>query len=104
MNPGSTTYYFGTSDGKDTLSFGAYTTGNIVVAVDAAYGATSSFTWSAGSFASATATVGTMNMGSGGQGTLYLSGVTGTATGGTGTGLTNVTFVTVSTATITALG
>ena len=46
-----------------------------------------------------------MNMGSGGTGTLFLSNITGSdTTGASGKGLTNITFVTVSTATITALG
>ena len=99
------TYYFGASDGKDTLSFGSFTAGTgLTIAVDAAYGATSAFIWSAGSFASGAATLGTMNMGSGGDGVLYLSGVTGTSTGAAGTGIGNISFVTVSTATITALG
>ena len=86
-------------------AFGSFTAGGLTIAVDAAYGATSGFDWSAGAFNAATATVGTMNMGSGGTGTLYLSGVTGTdTTGASGKGLSNITFVTVSTATITALG
>ena len=38
----STTYYFGKTDGKDTLAFGSFTGGkNVVIAVDAAYGSTS---------------------------------------------------------------
>ena len=38
----TTTYYFGKTDGKDTLSFGALTgSQELVIAVDAAYGATS---------------------------------------------------------------
>ena len=45
------TYYFGASDGNDTLSFGVFTAGsNLTIAVDAAYGATSGFEWSAGAF------------------------------------------------------
>ena len=60
------TYFFGASDGADTLSFGSFTAGGgLTIAVDAAYGATSGFDWSAGAFNAATATVGTMNMGSG---------------------------------------
>ena len=41
------TYYFGKTDGKDTLSFGAFTAGaGLTIAVDAAYGATSGIQFS----------------------------------------------------------
>ena len=44
----TTTYYFGKTDGKDTLSFGSFTAGadGLVIAVDAAYGATSGIQFS----------------------------------------------------------
>ena len=43
----TTTYYFGKTDGKDTLSFATTTAGtNLVIAVDASYGATSGVTYS----------------------------------------------------------
>ena len=102
------TYYFGASDGDDTLSFSTLTAGTgLTIAVDAAYGATSGYEWSAGAFTAATATQGRITFGSGSDGTgkLFLAGVTGTdATGGAGKGLTYISFVTVSTATITELG
>ena len=38
------TYYFGATDGADTLAFGAFTSGaGLTIAVDASYGATSTF-------------------------------------------------------------
>ena len=80
------------------------TASGLTIAVDGAYGATSGYVWAGGAFTSATSTLGQVNFGSGAAtGTLFLSEVTGTATTA-GAGLTGITFVTVSTATITALG
>ena len=56
---GTTTYYFGKTDGKDTLSFNSLTgTDGLVIAVDAAYGATSGVQFS-GDLDAATGTSGT---------------------------------------------
>ena len=76
----------------------------LTIAVDAAYGATSNYVWAGGAFSAASSTLGQVNFGSGAAtGTLFLSAVTGTATTA-GAGLTGITFVTVSAASITALG
>ena len=102
----STTYYFGKTDGKDTLSFGALTgSTNLVVAVDAAYGATSGIQFS-GDLDAATGTSGTITFNNA-ELVLQLepsSSTTSLASEAAGAGLTYVSFVTVSTATITALG
>ena len=56
----TTTYYFGKTDGKDTLSFATTTSGaNLVIAVDASYGATSGVTYS-GDLDAGTGTSGTI--------------------------------------------
>ena len=76
----------------------------LTVAVDGAYGATSNYVWAGGNFSSAG-----FDAWSGELWiwwwfrNLFMSAVTGTATTA-GAGLTGITFVTVSTATITALG
>ena len=104
---GTTTYYFGKTDGKDTLSFGVLTgSKNLVIAVDAAYGATSGIQYS-GDLDAGTGTSGTItfnNAESGvATGTLFLNNVTGSSEAA-GAGVSYVSFVTVSTATITELG
>ena len=104
---GTTTYYFGKTDGKDTLSFGVLTgSANLVIAVDAAYGATSGIQYS-GDLDAGTGTSGTItfnNAESGvATGTLFLNNVTGSSEAA-GAGVSYISFVTVSTATITELG
>ena len=104
---GTTTYYFGKTDGKDTLSFGILTgSKELVIAVDAAYGATSGVQFS-GDLDAATGTSGTITFNNAetgvATGTLFLNNVTGSSEAA-GAGLSYVSFVTVSTATITALG
>ena len=103
----TTTYYFGKTDGKDTLTFAnVATSGGITIAVDAAYGSTAGILYS-GNLDAGTGTSGTItfnNAESGvATGTLFLSNVTG-GSEAQGAGITNITFVTVSTSTITALG
>ena len=103
----SNTYYFGKADGKDTLSFTAFTSGaGLTIAVDASYGATSGIQFS-GDLDDKTGTSGTLTFNNAetgvATGTLFVNNVTGSSEA-VGRGLTNLTFVTVSTATITALG
>ena len=68
----STTYYFGKTDGKDTLAFGSFTGGkNVVIAVDAASGATSGVQFS-----------GVLDAGTGTSGTITFNNAdSGVATG-----------------------
>ena len=104
---GTSTYYFGKTDGKDTLSFGSLTgSQQLVVAVDAAYGATSGIQFS-GDLDAATGTSGTITFNNAeagvATGTLFLNNVTGSSEAA-GAGVSYITFVTVSTAEITALG
>ena len=77
-----------------------------MVAVDAAYGATSGIQFS-GDLDAATGTSGTITFNNAeagvATGTLFLNNVTGSSEAA-GAGLSYVSFVTVSTATITALG
>ena len=77
----TTTYYFGKTDGKDTLSFATTTAGtNLVVAIDAAYGATSGFTYG-GNLDAATGTMGSVTFADAesgvATGTLFFNNVTG---------------------------
>ena len=103
----TTTYYFGKTDGKDTLAFAAVSSGSgLVIAVDAAYGATSGIQYG-GNLNAKAGTSGTITFNNAetgvATGTLFLNNVTGTSESA-GAGITGLTFITVSTATITALG
>jgi Ca2+-binding RTX toxin-like protein len=100
----ATTIYFGYGDGNDSIAFGANATslivGSYVVAVDSQYGATSSY----GISGAAGATSRTVTFGAGDkQGSMAFSNLF-TSTGGGFLSAQGVTFTTVSTSTITALG
>ena len=104
----TTTYYFGKTDGKDTLSFGTLSgTANLVIAVDAAYGATSGIQYG-GNLDATSGTSGTITFNNAetgvATGSLFFNNVTGSGGEAAGDGLQGITFITVSTATITALG
>ena len=103
------TYYFGSGDGDDKLYFasnftgsnsGTAMTGALTIAVDSALGATSSFNFSGSAGASAS----TITFDTSGAGSIFVSGASLAVAGGNGTGFTNITFVTVSSSTITDLG
>ena len=95
----SNTYFFGTSGGKDTLSFANVSTNGggtveMTIAVDSSYGETSDFT-----FNTATSLI---SIGTGAS--IFVTGITGNgAAGGLATQL-GFTMTTVSTSVITDLG
>ena len=99
-----TTFYFGNGDGDDKIYFAAsYTsasTAGLTIAVDSALGATSAFNFSG----SSAATTSTITFDTSGAGSIFISGASVGTTGGNGTGFNNITFVTVSSSTITDLG
>ena len=70
------------------------------IAVDSSVGATSAFNFSG----SLNATTSTITFDTSGAGSIFISGASVSQTGGNGTGLNNITFVTVSSSTITDLG
>ena len=79
---------------------------NVVVAVDAAYGSTAGISYG-GNLDAKSGTQGAITFGNAeagvATGSLFIYGATGTSEA-TGAGLSYISFVTVSTATITALG
>ena len=102
-NSGST-FYFGNGDGDDKLYFAASFTSassaGLTIAVDSALGATSAFNFSG----AAAATASTITFDTSGAGSIFISGVSIGTAGSNGTGFDNITFVTVSSSTITDLG
>ena len=100
----ATTLYFGYGDGADSVAFAANVTGfaagSLVVAIDSQYGATSTIGFSSTQGAAdRTATFGSGTN----QGSIAFSNLFTNVTGGA-LGAAGITFTTVSTATITALG
>ena len=93
------TYFFGTSDGNDTLSFassGTDAAAYLTLNVDSAFGATTGFNYS-----NATSLV---SMGTGGDKRyLFIAGAS-SADVSAGSQIFNLTFVTVSSSVITDLG
>ena len=103
VNSGST-FYFGNGDGDDKIYFAASFTSassaGLTIAVDSALGATSAFNFAG----AASSTKSTITFDTSGAGSIFISGASGGEAGGNGTGLRNITFVTVSSSTITDLG
>ena len=94
------TYFFGSGGGKDTINFGsaqagAYSTGTIAftIAVDSTYGATADYSF--------TGNTGKLSFGNDNN-FLTISGVTGSASNSPSA--LGITFTTVATSVITALG